>query len=201
MNHWRIIFPEGKRNFKKVPLTLLIILFLPCVVSAATGHYKGHGISFDYPAKYTLSEERKKSSDSVKLKNGSDSIVVGIMDNVLIDGFDDIVIQTVTKQFKEKGYSISDVTKERKEIPLHVKGEEAPINVDAVKFNHVIEVTENEIHIRITQTLFFFSYGDHGYTVNYSRIKGKYSDLVTVLSSLTFDEKEREEDTAKASLY
>ena len=201
MSHGKIWLLTGNRNMTQGFFVLFFMLFLPGAVSAATSHYKGHGISFDYPAKYTLSENRKKSSHSVKLKKGSDSIEIGIMDNVLIDGFDDIVIQTVTKQFKEKGYSTSDVKKERKEIPLHVKGEKNPVNVDAVKFNHVVEVTENEIRVRITQTLFFFSYGDHGYTVNYSRIKGKYSDLVTVLSSFTFDEKETEEDTAKTSLY
>ena len=59
---------------------------------AATGQYKGNGISFSYPENYELSTSSKKSGETVKLKNGSNSISIQIMKNVLIDGFDDIVI-------------------------------------------------------------------------------------------------------------
>ncbi len=190
-----------KWDFKKIISTLFFTVLLPGAASAVTNHYEGHGISFDYPAKYTLSETRKKSSDSIKLKNGSDSMEVGVMDNVLMDGFDDVVIKAITGQFKDKGYTISDVRREVKQIPLHVTGENSSVNVDAVKYYHVVEIVQDDIPIKVLQTLFFFSYGDHGYMVNYSRIKAKYSDLVTLLSSFRFDEKEVAENDGKAALY
>ena len=98
---------------------------------AATGQYEGNGISFSYPENYELSTSSKKSSKTVLLKNGSNSISIQIMKNVLIDGFDDIVINQLAKRFKEEGNAVSDAKKENKQIPLMVKGEAGQLNVDA----------------------------------------------------------------------
>ncbi|MEN8199113.1 MAG: hypothetical protein ABFR63_03465 [Thermodesulfobacteriota bacterium] len=188
---------------QRLLLLLLVSFFLcsPGQAATKTKNYQGNGITFDYPAKYALSEQSKKSSEKVSLKNGNNTIDIEINNNVLVDGFDDIVIQNLGKNFKAKGFGISGEKKESKQIPLQVKGESEPVQVDAVKFSNTIAVPQGESHINIEQTMFFFSYGDHGYTVNYMATNGKYSELVTVLSSFTFDEKEVAEDAAKASAY
>lgn len=123
------------------------------------------------------------------------------MNNVLFDNYDEIVIDALTKQFKSMGYGVNEGNKENKAIPLQVKGEKSPVTVDAVKFNQTIGVVEGDVRLDLLQTIFFFSHGDNGYTVDYRRAKGKYSDLVTVLSSFTFDEKEAAENKEKSELY
>jgi hypothetical protein len=49
--------------------------------------------------------------------------------------------------------------------------------------------------------MFFFSYGEHGYMINYTRVNGKYRDLVKVLSSFSFDKKELVEGNDKEGVY
>ena len=82
-----------------------------------------------------------------------------------------------------------------------VKGEAGPINVDAVKFNHNVKISKDDITINLLQTMFFFSYGDHGYMINYTRVNGKYRDLVKVLSSFSFDKKELVEGDEEEGVY
>ena len=123
------------------------------------------------------------------------------MKNVLIDGFDDIVINGLSKRFKEDGHAVSDEKKENKQIPLKVNGEASPVNVDAVKFNHKVKSSKNDITINLQQTMFFFSYGEHGYMINYTRVNGKYRELVKVLSSFSFDKKELAEGDDKEGVY
>lgn len=186
--------------------TVLTGIFLAVVLTgngyAATGQYEGNGISFSYPENYELSTSSKKSGEKVLLKNGSDSISIQIMKNVLIDGFDDIVITQVAKRFKEEGHAVSGAKKENKQIPLKVKGESGPISVDAVKYNHSVKISKNDITLDLLQTMFFFSYGEHGYMINYTRVNGKYRDLVKILSSFSFDKKESaEEDDDGGGVY
>ena len=123
------------------------------------------------------------------------------MNNVLFDNYDEIVIEALRKQFKSMSYGVSEGEKEDKQIPLKVKGQKSPVTVNAVKFNQTIGVVEGDVRLDLLQTLFFFSYGDNGYTVDFRRAKGKYSDLVTVLSSFTFNEKEVTENSEKAGVY
>ncbi len=189
------------RTVKKIMLSVFFTVVLTSGAAAATDHYKGNGISFDAPSKYTLTEKTKKSSRVITLKSGWDVIEIRVMDNVLFDGYDEVIVKALTKQFKGMGYGISDVTKETKQIPLQVKGDDTPVNVDTVKFNQTIGVVEGDVHINLLQTMFFFSYGDHGYTVDYRRAKGNYSDLITVLASFTFDHKEVAQDTEKSGVY
>lgn len=190
-------------NFKQFAILLCLLAAITPANKgfAANSHYAGNGVSFDYPDKYSLSTSSKKSGETVLLKNGSDSISIQVMKNELIDNFDGIVIGQITKQFKDEGYKISGVENENKKIPLKVKGDFDPVPVDAVKYNHVVEVTKKDITINLKQTMFFYSYAEHGYMINYTRVKGKYSDLVTVLSTFTFDEKEQAEDSSKTSAY
>jgi hypothetical protein len=201
MNTQNKVLGMTNSSIKKIVFALFFILFLNSGAMAATNHYVGHGVSFDYPTKYAISEKSKKTSEVITLKAGWDVIEVRVMDNVLFDGYDEVVIKALDKQFKSMGYGISDGNKENKQIPLKVKGEKNPVNVDAVKFNQTIGVVEGDVHLDLLQTLFFFSYGNHGYTVDYRRANGKYSDLVEVLSSFTFDEKEVPESAEKNSVY
>ena len=185
--------------------TILAGMFLTVLMTgngyAAAGQYEDNGISFNYPEKYELSTSSKKSGETVLLKNGSDSISIQVMKNVLFDGFDDVVINQVAKRFKEDGHAVSDAKKEKKKIPLKVKGEAGPINVDAVKFNHSVKISKNGITIDLLQTMFFFSYGEHGYMINYTRVNGKYRDLVKVLSSFSFDKKESADGDENEGAY
>ena len=75
------------------------------------------------------------------------------------------------------------------------------MSVKSVKVNQVIEVVEKDVRLDLRQTMFFFSYGTQGYSVEYRRATGKYGDLVEVLSSLTFDEKEKTENREKNDTY
>lgn len=105
------------------------------------------------------------------------------------------------EQFAVIGYGVRDEEREQKEIPLQVKGESEPVSVKSVKVNQVIEVVNEDIRLDLHHTMFFFSYGSQGYLVDYRRATGKYGDLVEVLSSLTFDEKEKKENTDKNNKY
>ena len=196
---------RASTKFDCILLTILagflLTLATTSISFAATGEYQGNGISFEYPANYQLSTTSKKSGESILLKKGSDSISIQVMKNVLIDGFDTIVINQINKKFGEKGQIINNAKKETKSIPLKVRGESNPLNIDAVKYSHTVTITKNEITIKLQQTMFFFSYGEHGYMINFTRVNSKYSDLVTVLSSFTFDTKEPVENDAKAGVY
>ena len=187
---------------RRILAILFFLLLFSNTATAATNHYAKHGISFDYPTKYVVSEQSKKTSEVIRLKAGWDVIEIRVKNNVLFDNYDEIVIKALQKQFKSMGYGVSDGKKENKQIPLKVKGEKTPVTVDTIKFNQTIGVVEGDVHLDLLQTIFFFSYGDKGYTVDYRRGQGsKYSDLVTVLSSFTFDDKEIAENTEKAELY
>lgn len=188
------------------PVHFLIISFscfflFPYEASAAAKQYAGHGISFSYPERYTLSESTQKSAKVVRLKAGWDVIEVRILHNPLFDGYVQAILKAVKQQFDLIGYGIRDETREQKEIPLQVKGESSPVSVKSVKVNQIIEVVEEDVHLDLHHTMFFFSYGNQGYLVDYRRATGKYGDLVEVLSSLTFDEKEKTEDMEKNSQY
>jgi|GEM_PF-3442476 len=186
---------------RTILLSFLLTLAMTSTTLAATKQYQGNGISFEYPENYQLSTSSKKSGESILLKKGSDSISIQVMKNVLIDGFDTIVINQINKQFGEKGQIINDALKETKQIPLKARGESNPINIEAVKYNHTVTITKNDITIKLQQTMFFFSYGEHGYMINFTRVNSKYSDLITVLSSFTFDTKELVENDNKAAIY
>lgn len=181
--------------------SIVTLLTLASTVYASAKHYAGNGISFDYPDNYSLTTSSKKSSEKIHLKNGMDSISIQVMKNELIDNFDEIVTSSLRKQFKAEGREISGTEKEKKMIPLKVKGESTPLNIDAVKYSHVVNVEEKDISLKLKQTMFFFSYNGHGYMINYTRNNGKYIDLVDVLSSFSFDRKEQAENDEKAAVY
>ena len=166
MNKQKNFSATMARNIQTILSSLVFILFMTTAAAAATNHYAKHGISFDYPTKYSLSEKSKKSSEVITLKAGWDVIEVRVMNNVLFDNYDEIVIDALTKQFKSMGYSVNEGIKENKAIPLQVKGEKSPVNVDAVKFNQTIGVVEGDVRLDLIQTIFFFSHGVNGYTVD-----------------------------------
>ena len=70
-----------------VLLSLSLFFLFTLEASAEVKHYAGHGISFNYPERYTLSERTQKSAEVVRLKAGWDVIEVRILNNPLFDGY------------------------------------------------------------------------------------------------------------------
>ncbi len=178
-------------------LIFLTFCFLGYVDQARAGHYEGHGISFTYPDSYVLANK----ANGINLKNGPNTIGIDVAGFVFPQGFEDAVIASSKKKMAGKGIIVKGTQKEEKIIPLKVKNQFGQIYVNAFKYILTGEMTRKGMLIPFTQTLFFFSYADHGYIISFSRMQAKYSDLVTVLSSFTFDKAEHEGTTDNSNLY
>ena len=97
-----------------VLLSLSFLFLFTFEATAAVKQYAGHGISFSYPERYTLSELTKKSAEVVRLEAGWDVIEVRIMNNPLFDGYIQAILKAVKQQFALIGYGIRDEKKSKK---------------------------------------------------------------------------------------
>lgn len=182
---------------KMVPVVFLFLFFGLLLVPALAKHYTGHGISFDYPEKYTITNKPK----GIVLHNGPNSLSIDVSDFVFPNGFEDAVIHAAKNSMLKKAIQVTSQDKEEKIIPLQVKDQFGQIYIDAVKYMLSGEMVRNDARIIFYQTLFFFSYAEHGYIVTFNRTQANDDDLVRVLSTFTFDTREQEISQENAGVY
>lgn len=180
----------NRKTGASYPILALLIFFVSYSFQAHADvmHFHGHGISFDYPDKYQISDDKTKDGWKIELSNGPNSVVLHVYSNPLFEGFSEVVIDGITEGFTKQNRPVTDARTEEIELPIKLKNRADPIDIQTVQHNHVVNVKEGKLKLSIKQKLFFFSHGEQGYFINFTHVNAPERDFATLLSSLTIDE-------------